>query len=79
MKLKIKSRSGREITILEVANDATVDDLQQLFHKQFPKFYPARQRFTLDSKDALTPGNTLDSYHLKDGDSIFFLKILECN
>jgi len=42
-----------------------VDDLQRQFHKSFPRFYPARQRFTIASggkKESLVKGKDLKEY-----------------
>jgi len=39
MKLKVKNRSNRLLTELDLADDATVDDLQKQFHKTFHRFY----------------------------------------
>jgi len=71
--LKVKNRSGRLLTELELPDDATVDDLQKQFHKIFHRFYPERQRFTKENlKDPLVPGKTLVSFDLKSGDTIVF-------
>ncbi|RKP06463.1 3-oxo-5-alpha-steroid 4-dehydrogenase-domain-containing protein [Thamnocephalis sphaerospora] len=53
------------------ADTLTVDDVQQAIHKHVPKYYPDRQRLTVE-KTALQQGNLLSKYDLKDGDTITF-------
>jgi very-long-chain enoyl-CoA reductase len=77
MKLKIKSRSGTILTEVDLPESASVNDLKVLFHKLNPKFYPQRQRFTLENVGerrpiALQDGKKLSDYGLKDGDCVVF-------
>ena len=57
MKLKIVSRSGKELIAggLTVPDGATVDDLKAAFHAAKRKFYPTRQRFTLPVPEGAPP------------------------
>lgn len=84
MKLKIVSRSGKELIAggLTVPDGATVDDLKAAFHAAKRKFYPTRQRFTLPVPEgappktrgvALESGKSLGKDHgLKNGDTVVF-------
>jgi len=49
----------------------TVDEVQAELHRQFPKYYPARQRLTKD-KTVLKPGGLLKDFDLVEGDTINF-------
>jgi len=66
LKVEIRNSNNQPITELELPADSTVDDLQQHFHKSFPRFYPARQRFTVNStgknKEVLVKGKALSQY-----------------
>ncbi|KAK2985222.1 hypothetical protein RJ640_009325 [Escallonia rubra] len=55
MKVTVTSSSGKEIIKggLELADSATVADLQEAIHKRTKKYYPSRQRLTLP----LQPGS----------------------
>ncbi|KAI9596889.1 3-oxo-5-alpha-steroid 4-dehydrogenase-domain-containing protein [Syncephalis fuscata] len=67
-------RSSRFPLTLELGGNAetiTVDDLRQAIHKQLPKYYPARQRLTIETK-VLEVGQSLSKYDVKDGDTITF-------
>jgi very-long-chain enoyl-CoA reductase len=78
MKLKIVKRSGDEICTLDVASNATVDDLKREFHGSKRGMYPSRQRFTLPAPPktkatALVDGKQLGKdYGLKGGDTLVF-------
>nr|GMD29921.1 very-long-chain enoyl-CoA reductase [Ipomoea batatas] len=56
MKVVVNSRSGRELIKggLDLADTATVADLQEQIHKRTKKYYPSRQRLTLP----IPPGST---------------------
>lgn len=77
MQLTITPRSPKSrsfpITLDLVGNpaDVTVDQVQAAIAKKFPKYYPDRQRLTVE-KTALEGGKTLANYGLKDGDSVAF-------
>jgi len=65
MKVQIQNSHKQPITELELSVNATVDELQQQFHKSFPRFYPSRQRFTVNigiKKEPLIKGKTLADY-----------------
>eukprot|EP00891_Asterochloris_glomerata_P000799 jgi/Astpho2/799/Aster-00653 len=80
MQLRIKTRSGRELVPggLQVDATATLQDLQKAVHRRHNKLYPERQRFTLlppagqKRGVVITPGKTLSSFGLKDGDELIF-------
>jgi very-long-chain enoyl-CoA reductase len=46
-KIQIINSHKTNIAELELPVKATVDDLQKKFHQHIPKFYPARQRFSV--------------------------------
>jgi len=81
MKVQIRSSHNQPLAELELSVNATVDELQQQFHKNFPKFYPARQRFTANvagKKEALLKGKKLSDYGItaKDNPSVVEFKDL---
>lgn len=57
---------------------ATLQDLQKAVHRRHNKLHPERQRFTLlppagqKRGVVITPGKTLSSFGLKDGDELIF-------
>ncbi|KNC99603.1 trans-2-enoyl-CoA reductase (NADPH) TSC13 [Spizellomyces punctatus DAOM BR117] len=73
--ITLKARSGRllkeKLDLGKDVTNATVDDLKTAIHKAFPKYYPSRQRLTVDNK-ALEKGQTLQQYGIKAGDAIVF-------
>eukprot|EP00227_Mantoniella_beaufortii_P020469 CAMPEP_0197585870 /NCGR_PEP_ID=MMETSP1326-20131121/8037_1 /TAXON_ID=1155430 /ORGANISM="Genus nov. species nov., Strain RCC2288" /LENGTH=308 /DNA_ID=CAMNT_0043150433 /DNA_START=20 /DNA_END=946 /DNA_ORIENTATION=- len=84
MKLKIVTRSGRELIPggLEVKDGATTDDLKRAFFVAKRQYYPSRQRFTLpvpEGADAKARGTPLDAgkslskdYGLSSGSLVVF-------
>ncbi|KAF9430597.1 3-oxo-5a-steroid 4- dehydrogenase [Podila epigama] len=77
MKLVIAPRSAKSRNFpitLELAGspaDVKVETVQATIARQFPQFYPDRQRLTVE-KVALESGKTLADYGINDGDSITF-------
>lgn len=45
MKVSVESRSATPMGTYELPDNSTLQVLQEAFHKQYPKFYPDRQRF----------------------------------
>jgi very-long-chain enoyl-CoA reductase len=83
MKVQIRNTHNQPITELELSINATVDELQEQFHKSFPRFYPARQRFAIqikgkDKKEVLQKGKPLAEYGItaKDTPSVVEFKDL---
>ncbi|KAG6469453.1 hypothetical protein ZIOFF_074170 [Zingiber officinale] len=71
MKVTLVSRSGREVIKggIELADEATVNDLQEAIHARIKKYYPSRQRLTLPflagskgKPTVLIPKNKLADY-----------------
>lgn len=76
MKIDIASRSGASIATVTLDDKATVGDLKKEFARIKPKYYPARQRFTVDDekKTPLEDSKKLLSEYgiLKDGSRLLF-------
>ncbi|CAI2174492.1 20717_t:CDS:2 [Funneliformis geosporum] len=74
MQITINSRSGNSqkfpLTI-DLPADATVDQLKQAIYKNVSKYYPDRQRLTIN-QSVLQEGKTLKEFDVKDGDTISF-------
>ncbi|CAG8542288.1 105_t:CDS:2 [Funneliformis caledonium] len=74
MQITINSRSGNSqkfpLTI-DIPADATVDQLKQAIYKKASKYYPDRQRLTVNQQ-VLNEGKTLKEFNIKDGDTISF-------
>ena len=72
MKLHIYGRSGEYLCSLEVAQDATADDLKRLFCAKY-HYYPERQRFTIGSaKGNPVIDGLLSRQNIKDETSLWF-------
>jgi very-long-chain enoyl-CoA reductase len=75
MQIKIVSRSGKSqkfpLTI-DIPADATVDQLKQAIYKEVPKYYPDRQRLTINQSVVLQEGKLLKDYDIKEGETIVF-------
>lgn len=69
--VKVQSRSGKILSEKLNIDGDTILDLKKAFQKQFPKFYPDRQRLTID-KTVLYDKDTLDKYEIKDNTIITF-------
>jgi len=68
--VEIRSPTNQPITELELSSGATVDDLQLKFYKNFPRFYPSRQRFSVNlsgKKEVLVKGKALSEYGITPG------------
>jgi very-long-chain enoyl-CoA reductase len=78
MKLKVVSRSGRELVVLDVSSGGGVDDLIAAMSAAKPKYYPSRCRFSLLPKEgesrgqALASGKKLSDYDLSDNATVQF-------
>eukprot|EP00736_Rhodelphis_marinus_P000986 Rmarinus@m.28314 len=76
MKLRIQDRKGRVVAgELTINEDATVDALKEVFSQLKPKYYPSRQRFTVEidgKSQPLKDGTSLQSYNLKNGGTLIF-------
>ncbi|KAK3248629.1 hypothetical protein CYMTET_41912 [Cymbomonas tetramitiformis] len=85
MKLTLLSRSGREVAEFDIADDATVDDLQAQIQRLSKEkklkgiktdLYPARQRLSIPAVEekakpvVLTVGKALSAFGLKTGDKL---------
>lgn len=73
MKVKVVTRSGRELAALDVPEGGGVEDLMGAMAAANPKYYPSRQRFSLPPKAGesrgtpLAAGKKLSDYGLEDG------------
>ncbi|KAL3156940.1 hypothetical protein ABBQ38_001199 [Trebouxia sp. C0009 RCD-2024] len=80
MILTINTRSGRALVSggVDVADQASVEDLKAAISKANPKYYPSRQRLTLPpepgqrSGNPLLDGKTLTEYNLTNGSTVVF-------
>lgn len=76
LQLRIIDRKGRDLTTVSISPNNTTDDLKKMFHATFKKWYPTRQYFTIGddpkTRKVLTPGTTLESYGLKNNDTLIF-------
>ncbi|KAK1444854.1 3-oxo-5-alpha-steroid 4-dehydrogenase like protein [Babesia gibsoni] len=72
MNLLLKQSNGAFIERLTVPDDATLEDLQQIFYEKF-HFYPQRQKWNVDSAAGvrLCSGRLVD-YGVKDDSSLYF-------
>jgi very-long-chain enoyl-CoA reductase len=74
MQITITSRSGKSKNFplaIEISADATVDKLKQAIYKKVPKYYPDRQRLTINQL-VLQEGKTLKDYDINEGETISF-------
>jgi len=69
--VKVQSRSGEVLAEKLDIDGETVLDLKKSFQKQFPKFYPDRQRLTIE-KTVLYDKDTLEQHGIKDNTVITF-------
>lgn len=80
MKLKIASRSGKQLATINLpASQPTLHDLQLAFASQLPRFPPSRQLFTVDQAQSSAlparlddPEKRLSEYGVQDGDCLLF-------
>ncbi|KAJ2554549.1 3-oxo-5a-steroid 4- dehydrogenase, partial [Coemansia sp. RSA 1933] len=64
--------SQRVLFVVDVSNDASVDDLKDAIAKEGKKLHPNRQRLTVgESKEVLESGTGLTKYNINDGDMVF--------
>lgn len=72
MKIHVHKRSGKYLCSLDVPDDATADDLKNLFCSTH-HYYPERQRFTIGSvKGAPVQDGLLADQHIVDGATLCF-------
>jgi len=82
MKVQIRNSHNQPLAELDLARNATVEDLQKQFQKSFPRFYPSRQRFTVNlgnnKKEVLVKGKNLSDYGIvaKEDPSVIEFKDL---
>ncbi|KAJ3045715.1 3-oxo-5a-steroid 4- dehydrogenase [Rhizophlyctis rosea] len=78
--ITLTTRSGRvlkeELQLPVAVQTANVEDLQKAIHRQFPKYYPSRQRLTFKTSNGdvkpLAKGTQLSTYGINSGDTIIF-------
>ncbi|OUM67001.1 hypothetical protein PIROE2DRAFT_66019 [Piromyces sp. E2] len=69
--VKVQSRSGSVLAEKLDVDGKTVLDLKKAFQKQFPKYYPDRQRLTIE-KTVLYDKDTLEQHNIQDNTVITF-------
>lgn len=73
MQITINSLTGKSqkfpLTI-EIPADATVEQLKQAISKKVPKYYPDRQRLTINQL-VLQEGKTLKDFDIKEGETVY--------
>ncbi|ORX42069.1 hypothetical protein BCR36DRAFT_308747 [Piromyces finnis] len=69
--VSVQSRSGSVLAEKLDVDGETVLDLKKAFQKQFPKYYPDRQRLTID-KTVLYDKDSLEQHNIKDNTVITF-------
>nr|BAN65910.1 3-oxo-5-alpha-steroid 4-dehydrogenase family protein [Babesia bovis] len=71
MNILLKQSNGAFIERISIADDATVDDLRQLFYEKF-HFYPQRQQWSVNAADGVKlVENRLSDYGITDDTSLY--------
>src|SRR6185369_3838217 len=78
--LRTEKKSTHFPLTVDLAEDATVNDLKKAIHKQIKKFYPDRQRLTYTDKVLDDGKKQLSDYGIKNEEKILFkdLGMVEC-
>uniref|UniRef100_A0A0G4HUS2 Ubiquitin-like domain-containing protein n=1 Tax=Chromera velia CCMP2878 TaxID=1169474 RepID=A0A0G4HUS2_9ALVE len=73
MKISVKSRSGKDMGTFTVTASTTAAQFKDMFHSSNKKFYPTRQRFTVNEARGTALGDgPLSSFGVKDGSVLYF-------